>query len=441
VPWTVEQVLALAPDASAARAARDLASARKWRTTGRTNSALWGECQGSAAEPYGTVVDLTGPAYRCSCPSRKSPCKHALGLLLAFVADASSAPSGEPPLFAAEWLANRTRARERAPAADPERAALEQQKRAQRRDARIERGIDDLESWLHDLLRAGLAETAQRPGTTFDQMAARLVDAQAAGLARLVRELAIMPHLGHTWPERMLIAIGRLGLLLEAWRRQDALEPDLRADVRSIVGIAETRDDVLATSAVHDRWDVIGRRVIDGERFRVQRSWLWGRGTQRWALLLEFAAGPQALDSSLVPGTSVDGALCFYSSAVPLRALLKNPPRLTGSVGRLRAVPVAGMLRGYANALGANPWLERWPAALEGVVPRRARGDNAWWLAHADGARLPLAGSAGWQLAALSGGHPIDVFGEWDGYSVWPLSVVVDGRCVPLRATPLLDAA
>nr|WP_279163542.1 SWIM zinc finger family protein [Rhodococcus erythropolis] len=28
------------------------------------------------------MVDLRGPAYKCSCPSRKFPCKHALGLLV-----------------------------------------------------------------------------------------------------------------------------------------------------------------------------------------------------------------------------------------------------------------------------------------------------------------------------------------------------------------------
>jgi hypothetical protein len=34
---------------------------------------------------------------------------------------------------------------------------------------------------------------------------------------------------------------------------------------------------------------------------------------------------------------------------------------------------------------------------------------------------------------ALSGGHPIDVFGEWDGYSFSPLSAVAEGRLASLR--------
>jgi len=81
--WDRVRVLALAPDAPSQRAAQSLVSGRAWPTAGAAEpGALWGECSGSAAAPYRTVVDLSGPAYRCSCPSRKFPCKHALALLL-----------------------------------------------------------------------------------------------------------------------------------------------------------------------------------------------------------------------------------------------------------------------------------------------------------------------------------------------------------------------
>ena len=76
-------MLALAPDAPSQRAAQSLASDRSWPLTGASEpGAVWGECLGSAAAPYRTVVDPSGPAYQCSCPSRKFPCKHALALLL-----------------------------------------------------------------------------------------------------------------------------------------------------------------------------------------------------------------------------------------------------------------------------------------------------------------------------------------------------------------------
>jgi hypothetical protein len=241
----------------------------RWLSTGAQSDALWGECQGSAREPYRVAVALGGPASTCSCPSRKFPCKHALGLLLMHAADSAGIPVAEPPAWASAWLAGRRaqgnkEADSPQEAVDPAQAALdkaqatlEQQKRARRRAERISGGVDDLERWLQDLVRAGLAEAAARPWTSYEQMSARLVDAQAPGLARLVRQLGALPHTAANWPERMLIDLGQLSLLLDAWRRLDSLPPELQAEVRSLVGINEARDDVLARPAVRDVWDVV----------------------------------------------------------------------------------------------------------------------------------------------------------------------------------------
>src|SRR5215207_5730338 len=277
---TEDQVLALAPDASATRAGRELAGSRHWASAGTRERAVWGECRGSAAEPYTCAIDLDGPAFRCSCPSQKNPCKHALGLFLRYV---GGLPDGEPPPWVGEWIAQR-RARSLRPSApaDPERAAADQRRRAERREQRISGGIEELDRWLRDLVRGGLAEVPARPRASFDQMAARLVDAQAPGLARLVRELGYLPHSGDRWPERMLIVLGRLQLLLDAWGRIDALEPDLQAELRSQMEINESRESVLANPAVHDTWSVLGRRLLIDERFQMQRTWLWGESTRRW---------------------------------------------------------------------------------------------------------------------------------------------------------------
>src|SRR6201987_845605 len=78
--WDRERVLALAPDAPSQRTAQSLASGRAWTRPGAPAEAdaVWGQCRGSASAPYRAAVDLTGPAFRCSCPSRKFPCKHVL---------------------------------------------------------------------------------------------------------------------------------------------------------------------------------------------------------------------------------------------------------------------------------------------------------------------------------------------------------------------------
>ena len=101
ITWTTEQVLALAPDPASAKAGKDLAGQRKkWANLGQDERAAWGECQGSGSKPYQTKIDLSEPAFSCSCPSRKFPCKHGLGLFLMLAQQPALFASGTPPACA-----------------------------------------------------------------------------------------------------------------------------------------------------------------------------------------------------------------------------------------------------------------------------------------------------------------------------------------------------
>lgn len=80
--WNTEQVLALAPDASSAKSGKDLSAPRKWKSLGANDACGCGEIQGSGKSPYQTSIDLSEPAFKCTCPSRNFPCKHGLGLFL-----------------------------------------------------------------------------------------------------------------------------------------------------------------------------------------------------------------------------------------------------------------------------------------------------------------------------------------------------------------------
>jgi hypothetical protein len=356
-------------------------------------------------------------------------------MLLAAAGEATL-PAGEPPDWVRDWLGTRRRQSE-APttAAGAQQIADGQQQRMARREERISDGVDDLDRWLQDLVRAGLAEAATRPWSTFEQMSARLVDAQAPGVARFVRDLGGVTRTTSNWPERMLIDIGQLALLLDAWRRRDHLAPPLQAEVRGLVGINESRESVRSRPPLHDVWDVLGRRVLEGERMRVQRTWLWGQPTGRWALLLDFSVAGQPIEQAVTPGLSFEADVYFYAGALPLRGVVGPAPRYSGTPIALPAQDIDTALHLYASMLGKNPWLERVPLAINNVVPRVSR-DETWWLGDAAGRSLRFEGSAGWELAALSGGAPIDVFGEWDGFSLVPLSAFAEGKLVQLSARP-----
>ena len=369
--WDRAQVLALAPDAPSQRAAKSLASGRSWPLTGAAEpGALWGECRGSAAAPYRTVVDLAGPAYQCSCPSRKFPCKHVLALLLLWADGSVQDEAGGPPGWAAGWLAGRGRKAGAAPPSepaepkDPKTAA----KRAQQRETRVASGLAELDRWLCDQVRQGLAASQQAGYGHWDDIAARMVDAQAPGPAERLRALASVPHSGAGWDGRLLEEYALLRLLAVAYRRQEELPAPLRETVRSRIGFSRRQADVLAHGQpVRDHWLVLARRDLEQDRIRVRRTWLQGRKTGRPALVLGFAAAGQALDDTLAVGTEADADLVFYPGAVPLRAVV------AGQARRRRRQPAA----------------RRHDRRAAGRLRRRAR-------------RRPLAG----QLARRAGRHP-----------------------------------
>jgi uncharacterized Zn finger protein len=69
-------------NAASAKPGKGLSSGRKRTALRATEQCAWGTIQGSGKNPYQTCIDLSGPAFKCTCPSRKVPCKHRLGLFL-----------------------------------------------------------------------------------------------------------------------------------------------------------------------------------------------------------------------------------------------------------------------------------------------------------------------------------------------------------------------
>src|SRR5512145_1469996 len=98
-----DQIKALAPDPVSLKAGQGLADARHWVNLGANEAALWGECKGSGKEPYKVRMDLSNNGAACTCPSRKFPCKHALGLMLLASTSPAKLTESTPPAWVAEW--------------------------------------------------------------------------------------------------------------------------------------------------------------------------------------------------------------------------------------------------------------------------------------------------------------------------------------------------
>jgi hypothetical protein len=438
VRWTADQVLALAPDAASRKAGSKLGAAGPWSEAGSSDEGtVWGLCKGSGSKPYQTVVDIadaSGPAYKCSCPSRKFPCKHALGLLLLWSGGDGAVPKGDAPEWAEQWIAGRRKRAEEKKAgdssgspsgsADPEAA----RRRAERRAERVTAGAVELEQRLADLLRAGLATAEQSGYGLWEETAARMVDAQAQGLAGRVRELGAIPSTGPGWPVRLLEECALLHLLGQGWLRRERLPDALAATVRSRIGLPASADG----PPMRDRWLVLAQYDTADTRLTTRRIWLYGADSDRTVLLLSYGAAGRAPELALPVGLTLEAEVSAYPGAGQPRVALGEqfaPPAPTAI--RPRGVTTSQAAARYGDVLRDDPWLESVPVTLDRVVPT-PDGDS-WQLADADeDAALPLTPAARsrpglWRLVALSGGAPVRVFGECGHQGFTPLTAWPEG--------------
>ncbi|MYQ45621.1 hypothetical protein GTW40_11200 [Streptomyces sp. SID4985] len=315
--------------------------------------------------------------------------------------------------------------------ADPEAA----RRRAERREQRVTAGVTELEQRLADLLRGGLASAEQAGYAWWDETAARMVDAQAPGLAAKTRELGAIPASGPGWPARLLEECALLHLLAQGWLRRDRLPDALAATVRSRIGLPASADG----PPLRDRWLVLAQYDTADPKLTVRRIWLHGTDSGRTRLLLSYGAAGRAPELSLPVGHTLEADLTVFPGAGQLRAALGEryaPP--APATTRPEGLSTAQAMARYGDALRDDPWLDTVPVTLEGVVPVPDERPGAWQLTDMEGeedsktdptadAALPLtpaflARPGLWRLIALSGGTPLTVFGELGHRGFTPLT-------------------
>jgi hypothetical protein len=456
--WTVEQVAAVAPAPSSIAAAEGLASPTTWVSLGADARAAWGRCRGSGAEPYETMVDHAEVAWRCSCPSRRLPCKHALALLLLWAR--GEVPEGAAPSSVASWIEGRDRRASRDshptgrdaagdtdggsdgsdPPADgaPDRGDLDRAR--DERVARMFAGLVELDRWLDDRLRTGLSDPALARYDTWDSLAARLVDARAGALANRVRRLAGLVGAGPDWHSDVLAELGLLHLITQAGLRIGQLDGPLADAVATASGWQVRHADVLAGVPDTDEWFVAGRSDVREDRIEVRRLWLYGTRSGRWAMLLSFAAYQQTLDDSWQVGTIVDADLHRYPGG-SLRALAGRRHADPLPLAPPAARSVAEACDAVGTAVAAEPWIERYPAMVRAAP---AVHDGRWVLTDHTGS-LPVVGPVRSLATALaaSAGEPVTLTVEWSPHGVTPLTLHLDDRTIDVgpRADPTFVGA
>ncbi len=432
--WTIEQVLAAAPDESSRKSAKGLTSPKRWSELGSTDALLWGKCQGSGRDPYQVTVDLNGPAFRCTCPSRKFPCKHGVALMLMWAAnDGSVSDVPEVSAFADEWAKDRTdkeqvkseRAAKKAEkiasgedVSDP--AARE--KREAKRDTNITAGLVEFDRWMCDLIRAGLSTARSKPYSFWDAAAARLVDAQAPSLADRVRNLGSMVLTRSDWNDCLLRELSRLSTIVAAWQRRAHLDESTNAELRRLVGWSRSTDEVRALGSIADTWTFVGRFQSFTDRMSSQRTWLWGTNSQQWAVILDFALGSAHFEVSHTTSSIVEGSVALYPGLIPRRALVMDVAPTSTATSFPYTMSVATALSRITTTLATNPWTEYIPVVLSQV--ELIGSARSWSFRDEHGDTVPVVSTfEPWTLLAQRGPGRFDVFGEWSDDGFLPATV------------------
>lgn len=291
---TLQHIEDIAPDQASLVSAKKLLGNNKWQGQGfcPTTHTAWGECQGSGSKPYYVVVDITDAGYKCTCPSRKFPCKHALALMWRYVEDASPFVVSSTPDWVSDWLGRRRKSTktdthtaqevavkpskpihladsqtELPKTIDPQQRESVK-KRAEKikvnTDAQISLGIAEFIGWLDDQIRLGMGVFMDHAKQSSRQISARLVDAKASGLASMVDEL---PSVLLNTPKSdragvLFETFGRWYLLCRAWQKnpddEDVRRTIIKAQDKQTI---KERLDTEPILAVIGAWQVVGETV------------------------------------------------------------------------------------------------------------------------------------------------------------------------------------
>ncbi|WP_028580992.1 SWIM zinc finger family protein [Desulfogranum japonicum] len=410
---SLETIQNLAPDQASLHAAKKLLKPAKWPLLGQDPgvNTIWGQCQGSGSNPYLTMADVVDHGYKCTCPSRKFPCKHVLALWWQFADRPDDFTVSDPPEWVHDWLGRRRKKStsteaetagkvekknillatgDDTPALSAAEQANKEAAKAQRAkqikaatEASIRDGLVEFQQWVDDQLRTGIGGLMKEISSRCRQIAARMVDAKAANLASRLDEIPakVLALPSHEQARKVCQELSQLVWLSEAW----LVDPD-DPDARRSVAATESRAVLLETPetlSVMGVWETVGEQIVTRRDGLISHaSWLLNldeSAEQRFALLQDFyPASVGRRQGGERVGSVISAELIFYPSRLPLRATIHTQKACAPQVCDWPHEEVAPDT-GFARKLCTIPWLESHPFIVsEGRIAADKKGRFYW---------------------------------------------------------------
>ena len=283
-------------------------------------------------------------------------------------------------------------------------------------------GLEELNTWLEDLMREGIASLESRGAERLFSISTRMVDAKLGSIGKRLRSLISI--LGQdNWHEHVMVTVGELYLLLNGLKKVEVLPEPYQAELLQLAGVNVKKEKLLEEEGVWDIWEVVGQVMGTEEQLTFRRTWLLGENTGEIAGLLDFSFGNRGFEESWKVGEYFEGGLVFYPSVFPQRAILKAKEGIPSEAPVLNGfLSVEKFKTHLFEAVAKNPWVTNFPVYFEKAIP--VFKNEKWYLSDESGAALPMEAKdlKGWEMLAISCGEPIRIFGEWRAGALIPLS-------------------
>lgn len=302
---------------------------------------------------------------------------------------------------------------------------MDNNKVSQDRFTAMQAGNAELQSRLLDLIRGGLVELDIASTQYYEEFAARMVDAQLGSIGKRIRTWAnFKEDFPDTWHEKLLDELGSLYLFSKAFQNIDRLSENLQDELLALAGVTTRTSELFQQEGIQDDWLVLGQVTTpEPNNLTSRRTWFIGHNTQKIVLVLEYTFGTAEFASLWLKGLVYSAAAVYYPAAYPLRVAFKSADLAPSFTEISGYQTISNFLQTYSEALAQSPWLPQFPVLLTSVTPIFFK--NNFFLVDAEKKYLPIekGNLSPWELIALSGGHPLSIFGEWNGQRLKTLNV------------------
>ena len=188
---TTELIERVAPNANSITNAKKISQKNDFVVLSKSEdeTLLYGECKGSGKKPYITTADFidpSAPVFRCSCPSRQFPCKHAVALLFDYMAQKqfTSCEIPEDIISKREKIDKKKENAGKTPKKVNKSALTKKMKK------QLE-GLDLAEKFLKEVLQTGVASLSGKGLKTYSDLAKQMGDYYLPAPQALMQQILV----------------------------------------------------------------------------------------------------------------------------------------------------------------------------------------------------------------------------------------------------------